>query len=180
MQWPLLAASLVALYLLLSLVQLSRNYCKARLTGFPMYICLVNPNNPIWMALSVPLEPTLRRYLPSFAYQRVRRCIYGWEFREATAELDIRPGPAFVLVTPGKNELWVEEPELGSQIVTRRKDFVLFDIASLIMGIFGPNLLTVGALSPCHDLRGQEANSHLLNSPKGMIGNARGGSLLLC
>ncbi len=153
MQWLLISTSLAVVYVALCLWTILTNYVKARATGYTIFICPVNPSNPFWMAFSVPLQPICARFLPSFAYERIRRTIYGWEFREKSAGLNGRPDPAFLLVTPGKNELWVEDAELGSMILSRRKDFIQFDIASLVMGIFGPNVITVGIPSSCHNVK---------------------------
>ena len=72
-----------------------------------------------------------------------------------------RLGSTFLLVTPGKNELWVADAEIAQIVLQRRKDFVQLDISKRmsyscvwtsqlmaltgILGLFGPNIITVNA-----------------------------------
>ena len=130
MQWLLLSSSVIGLYVFSILWSFWTNYAKARVSGFPMFFVPCNPNNPIWMVLSVPLRSIFYRSLPSFAFERIKYTIYGWEFQEKATESPRRSDPAFLLVTPGRNELWVEDPDLANTILARRKDFVQFEVAS--------------------------------------------------
>ena len=81
----------------------------------------------------------MARLLPQWAYNSVKTAIYGWEF-QYKYEPFARVGPSFILVTPGKNELWVADPGVANAIMTRRNDFVQFDIAN--------RELAVEAISP--------------------------------
>ena len=51
-------------------------------------------------------------------------------------------GPAFILATPGCNELSIIDPELITEVLKRPKDFPNTDIGEVIMNVFGPSLLT--------------------------------------
>jgi hypothetical protein len=126
MELFLICGVLAGLYLLSCAWTFYRNYVSARATGFHLYLSPVNPHNPLWMVFGVALQPTFARFLPTFAYNRIRRSIYGWEFREAhqAGIASARPEPAFMLVTPGHNELWAEDVEFANAILTRRKDFI--------------------------------------------------------
>jgi hypothetical protein len=135
MQWLLIFSCVFGLYFLSSIYTLVNNYLIARKTGFHLDFCPVNPNNPLWMIFSIPLRPVFSNFLPSFAYEWVRRAIYGWEFQERSTTGSSRTKPAFMLVTPGRNELWIEDADLGNMVLTRRKDFVQFDIASSMVSL---------------------------------------------
>jgi len=93
------------------------------------------------MVFSIPLRPTLLRFLPTPFYNQIRHAIYGWEFRDKSED---RPkvDPIFLYVTPGQIEFWVQDVEIANAILTRRNDFVQSDIGSRIMGLFGRNVIT--------------------------------------
>lgn len=107
---------------------LASNYRKARRTGFPIYISPVNQDNFLWLIFSVPLRPLFSRFLPAFAFDRIEVAIYGWEhlLRNSVQE---RLGATFLLVTPGKNELWTTDPEIAQIVLLRRKDFGHLEIS---------------------------------------------------
>ena len=119
----------VLVYASWNLQALYANYRKARQSGFPVLVTLVDPNNLIWIIFSVAFRPVLAQYLPSFIYDRVIPTIYGWEFLHRGHVFD-RLGSTFVLVTSGKNELWVADPEIAHSILTRRHAFLQQEIAS--------------------------------------------------
>lgn len=99
------------------------------------------------MIFSVAFRPILARFLPGFIYRQIIPAIYGWEFL-SRYEIFARLGSSFILVTPGKNEFWVADPETAHSILARRNDFLQSDVGSRIMGLFGPNVITVRFLSP--------------------------------
>lgn len=107
---------------------LAANHLKARRTGFPIYISPVNQDNLLWLIFSVPLRPLFSRFLPAFAFDRIKVAIYGWEYilRNSVQE---KLGATFLLVTPGRNELWTTDPEIAQIVLQRRKDFVHLDIS---------------------------------------------------
>ena len=133
---------LVIPYLLWSCQSWFHNYQKAQQSGFPILVCPANTDNPLWIIFSVTARPLLAKYLPSFVFDRLNAGIYGWEYR-VRYDLFARLGPAFMLVTPGKNELLVADPEITCNIVNRRLDFEMLPIASKLIGLFGPNLTAV-------------------------------------
>lgn len=105
------------------------NYLQARKSGYPVFICPADTANFLWMIFSVALRPYLSKILPTFAYDRIKASIYGWEFLyryEPFAKL----GSSFILVTPGKNELWVADPETANSILARRTEFHQLEISS--------------------------------------------------
>lgn len=122
MQWLSILSTLIGAYCLSIVWTLFSNYSKAGKSGFPVYVCPTNPGNPFWMLSSVPLRPLLFRLLPTVIFERILPTIYGWEYWDRYSTF-ARFGPAFILVTPGKNELWVADVELANTILARRKDF---------------------------------------------------------
>jgi hypothetical protein len=107
------------------------NYYNARVSGFPYIICPVDPGNPVWMVFANALRASLARVLPVFIFKRIRYALHGWEVIDLLLNNGVKsgdgrletPGPAFIVVTPGRNELWIEDPELAHIVLTRRKDF---------------------------------------------------------
>ncbi|KAK3175927.1 hypothetical protein OEA41_007249 [Lepraria neglecta] len=136
-----LTLAIAASYIIWSCISLLQNYQKARRSGFPIFVCPANTNNLLWILFSVTLRPVLSFYLPKAVYDRIQPAIYGWEFLARYTVFD-RLGPTFILVTPGKNELYVAEPEIAHSILMRRNDFAHLPLADRIIGIFGPNLIT--------------------------------------
>jgi hypothetical protein len=111
------------------------------------------------MIFSVPLRLTLEKLLPSSFYENhIKPSIYGWEFRDKNV-LHEKIGPAFLLVSSGDTELWVAHPDAAQAVMARRKDFVQAPIATKILSVLGPNILSV-SLSSHHQL----CNSPLFES----------------
>lgn len=133
---PLLFLLPILLWTLTYPTRLLQNYLSARRTGLPLVICPIHPNNPIWMLLSVPLRPYLRRILPPPLFLRLNMSIYGWEFGEKYHPHAVY-GKNFIYVTCGSNEINIAEPELAAEVLRRTpKDFVQTAIGSRIMRVF--------------------------------------------
>lgn len=141
MTWAMIILLLLGLWALSNVYSLVRNYLVARQTGLPILVCPINNYNPLWMASGIPLNPLYKRILPRHLYERVNCASYGFEWREKSGIFQ-RYGPAFVLVTTGAVELNTVDPGLVSEVLRRPKDFPNTDIGDVIMGVFGPNLLT--------------------------------------
>ncbi|KIW20435.1 hypothetical protein PV08_01010 [Exophiala spinifera] len=118
MTWATILVVLVGLWTLSSVYSLTRNYLVARKMGLPIL-----------------------KILPRHFYERVNCASYGFEWREKS-RLFKQYGPSFVLVTTGAIELSTIDPGLVAEVLRRPKDFPNTDIGDLIMGVFGPNLLT--------------------------------------
>jgi hypothetical protein len=99
-----------------------------------------------YIIVSVPLRPVFERVLPAAFYDAIKVTIFGWEFRDKH-DLHDRVGPAFILVTPGINQLLCADPAMAQVILARRKDFVQSPTASKVMNFLGENIVTVGCLS---------------------------------
>lgn len=102
---------------------LFRNYMAARKMGVPIRIIPIDHTNPIWMLVDRSVLTVLKRLLPftggtSFARYNFR----GWELSDryqSHQEL----GDAFVLVTPGRNWLYIADPDTLMEVFRRRVDF---------------------------------------------------------
>lgn len=119
--WTILIATVLT-YAIWNLHSLFANYRKARQSGFPVLVCPVNTDNVLWIIFSVKFRPILAQCLPSLVYDHLIPAIYGWEFWDRNRLFD-RLGSSFILVTPGRNTLWVADPETAHSILTRRNDF---------------------------------------------------------
>jgi hypothetical protein len=107
-----------------------RNVISARKTGLPILFSPVSPSNPLWLIFSSTFERQLAKYLPWFIYKTICMTIYGWQFRYRHSLNRLLPGPVFVLVTPGQNELWIADPDMVTEVLTRSDDFVQIELSS--------------------------------------------------
>ena len=120
-------------------------YLNARKIGLPIVVVPVSHSNPLWIVFSATFEPQLRKYLPSWLYNRIKLTIHGWEFRDRW-QVNAKLGPSFVLVNPSGIELVVADPDVAQQVLVRRNDFLQMPISSQIMSFFGPNITAVSSL----------------------------------
>ena len=141
MTWTVILLLLFGLWVSSNFYSLFRNYLTARKTGLPILICPINNYNPLWMVSCIPLNPLYKRLLPSWIYEGIDVASYGFEFRVKSSIFQ-KYGPAFILATPGCNELSIIDPELITEVLKRPKDFPNTDIGEVIMNVFGPSLLT--------------------------------------
>ncbi len=147
MQWLLILSSLAGLWVLSNVWSLVTNYLTARKSSFPISVAPTNPSNFLWMVLCVPLRPILSNFLPAAIWESMRKSVYGWEYADRYVTHK-RLGQSFMLVTPGKNELWVAEPELANAILVQRKDFHQSELTARMW-----------CLSSCH-LKAYQHHSH--------------------
>ena len=120
---------IVAPYIIWNCQSLLSNYRKARQSGLPILICPLATNNVLWMVFSVICRPIFVRCLPSVVYEHIKPAIYGWEFLYKY-EIFARLGPSFILVSPGRNEVNITDPEVAHAVLMRRNDFGQLDIGS--------------------------------------------------
>ena len=142
----MISVSTLILCVVLSLVfwycqSFVNNYGKAKGSGFPLYVCPLDPQSILWIVFSVPLRPIFAKCFPSFVFDRIKYTIYGWEFLYRYEPFQ-KLGPNFLITTPGENELWIADPEVAHAVLARRQDFTMQEMAKQIMGRFGPNLIT--------------------------------------
>lgn len=97
------------------------NYRIARRVGVPIVVIPISPENLLWIIVGKYLLPYFER-LPFGNGTFTRFCRYGWQISDngrAHREL----GDAFITVTPGKNWLYVCNPEAVLDIFQRGSDF---------------------------------------------------------
>jgi hypothetical protein len=147
MAFLMILGTLLAIWLCSNCFALYQNYRRALISNLPILISIGNPDNVLWMIFSVPLRLTLEKFLPSSFYENhIKASIYGWEFRDKNI-LHEKIGPAFLLVSSGDTELWAADPDAAQAVMARRKDFVQAPIATKILSVLGPNILSVSLSS---------------------------------
>ncbi|KAF2171087.1 hypothetical protein M409DRAFT_19058 [Zasmidium cellare ATCC 36951] len=137
--------TLLIVYLTSYIYRLIRNYLLARKSGFPYFIVPWEQDHIIWMIISVPLRPWLKKNLPTFIYNRLVLTIYGFEFTEKLRMFQEYGGQdvqSYVMVTVGKYEFSTRDPELATEILRRTRDFQQQDAIGVVLDRFGKNLLS--------------------------------------
>lgn len=86
-------------------VAIYRNYVLAQSINLPIVISPVDPFNPLWIISRPYLNPLLSR-LPAGLSLFTRYNYLGWVWRDKNYLHSIL-GPAFIIVTPGENQLIV-------------------------------------------------------------------------
>ncbi|EXJ77289.1 hypothetical protein A1O3_10447 [Capronia epimyces CBS 606.96] len=133
--------SLVLAYLLWTVVRLASNYVEAKKTGLPILLCPVNPGSPLWMLSKEVLIPIFLR-LPFGIGDWAGRAEVGWTFKEKFS-VHARHGEAFIIVSPGENEIILANPSATDEVMRRRNDFIKNPALYGMLDIYGPNLDTV-------------------------------------
>lgn len=106
----------------------------------------------------------MRRILPTWLWDRAKTFTYGWEFTERFDDLHQKYGKAFAVVSPSRIDFQISDPGMAWDLLSRRTDFIQIKISNSksgsdfgfesgclrflaeIMGVFGPNLITVSSL----------------------------------
>ena len=123
---------------------LFRNYRIARTINLPIVISPTGTINPFWL-LTYKLVPSVLPFLQSLPFNLgtwSKYAFVGWQYPDKHAVHD-RLGPAFVLCTPGINEVIVADPAAVNNLLSRRKDFIKPPIIYDGMNAFGKNLDSV-------------------------------------
>lgn len=132
------------------------NIQKSRTLGFPtIHFPLFPQHSKTWSIFGPIGRLTYKAYLPSFIFNRLALLIYGLEFYQKDhpwktyvypqVEKDGKlkgKGKSYVLVTGGRLEFWTWDAEIAREITGRPKDFQQLDLASVVMNVFGENVLT--------------------------------------
>ncbi|ESZ97706.1 cytochrome P450 [Sclerotinia borealis F-4128] len=119
---------------------LPRNYLAARKSGLPIRFGLWGSANPLWLLICTLLGySTLSKILPRIIFDRVKITIPAWE-HYCKYFVHEKWGTSFILVSPAGNTIFIGDPEVAEEVLTRRKDFGKIEIALQIMEVFGPNI----------------------------------------
>lgn len=89
----------LGLWFLYKLFSFAKFYTHARRAGFPIYLSPILSKSIPWMIIGPTFEPQFRRYLPTWAFERLELTIHGWEFRVKRKWHD-RLGNIFCIVSP--------------------------------------------------------------------------------
>jgi len=112
-------------YLIWLAHRLITNYAIARRVGVPVVVIPVDPESPLWMLTSDYLGPFTDRvlsWIPFGSGSFTRYAHRGWDVHDR-AKSFLELGDAFILVTTGKNWLYVCNAETVAEMLQRRKEF---------------------------------------------------------
>ena len=98
------------------------NYLLARKIGVPLVVIPISHENPLWMIVDKKIFIPLLECLPFGSGNFTRYNWRGWEFADKNkSHLDM--GDVFVVVTPGRNWLYLCNAEALIDVFQRRVDF---------------------------------------------------------
>jgi hypothetical protein len=130
-------------YCLLLLVS---NYRKARTMGLPIRIIPISHTNPFWTVVDRHVLAIIKRLPFGLGDNNFTRYNFrGWELDDGCRSHD-EMGDAFVMVTPGRNWLYIANPEALTEVFRRRADFHRCVELTEILDVFGPSIATVSPL----------------------------------
>jgi cytochrome P450 len=130
--------ALVAAYVLYGAFRFVENYLEARKCGFPIYITPIDQVSPFWLIFSSAILPVCKRFLPSTLWRPLDLSTYGFEWRDIVHGRT-RP-PAWMLIGPGKIDLFLEDPVMINSVLSKRKQFPQEESAMKFLSIVGKNL----------------------------------------
>lgn len=115
-------SSLVMTWTLWSWYCLYQNYRIACKIGIPIRIIPISHENPLWMAVDKRFFIPLFQRVPFGTGTFTRFNWRGWEFADKYKS-HMEMGDVFMIVTPGRNWLYVCDPQALADIFQRRSDF---------------------------------------------------------
>ncbi|KAI1171061.1 cytochrome P450 [Nemania sp. FL0916] len=121
-------------------LSLLRNYRAARTIGAPIRIILISPLNPFWALMDRKVLAIFRR-LPFGNNSFTRYNWRGWELEDRYRSHQ-EMGDIWILVTPFKNWVYVNDPEALMSIFKRGADFPRPVFVTEVLNVFGPNIST--------------------------------------
>ncbi|KAI0198496.1 putative cytochrome P450 [Astrocystis sublimbata] len=120
--------------------QLYRNYCIARKIGVRFHVIPISHLNHFWMLVDRAVLSRVRRVFGESTFTRYNWM--GWELPDRYSSHH-ELGDAFMLVTPGRNWLYLGHPDLVVDVVRRRDDFPRCVELSQVLDVFGPSVGSV-------------------------------------
>ncbi|KAI0475198.1 cytochrome P450 [Xylariaceae sp. FL0804] len=121
-------------------IRLARNYAAARTVGVPIRCIPISPLNPFWVLLDRKVLAALRR-LPFGDNSFTRYNWRGWEIQDRYRSHH-EMGDVWILVTPFKNWVYINDPEALMSVFRRGADFPRPVFVNEILNVFGPNIAT--------------------------------------
>lgn len=116
-----------------------RNYKVARELRIPILLSPVSWQDPLWMLLGEKIGRFLER-LPFCEWALYSR--FGWQMHDKY-HVHERLGPAFVLVSPAKNEMFIADPSAALEVLTQWKKYPKSAEQTAMFEVLGPNVGTV-------------------------------------
>ena len=98
------------------------NYLTARTIGVLIVLIPISPENPVWMLVDKKFFIPFFERLPFGSGSFTRYNWRGWEFKDKNKS-HLEMGDVFVVVSPGRNALYVCEAEALVDISRKRADF---------------------------------------------------------
>lgn len=124
MAWlsTLLLAALLAVTIVVAQTAygLSRNYAAARTIGVPIRFIPISPLNPFWVLVDRKVLSFLRSLIGDNSFTRYNW--RGWEVADRYRSHQ-EMGDLWVLVTPYKNWIYVNDPDALNSVFRRSADF---------------------------------------------------------
>ncbi|KAI0382675.1 putative cytochrome P450 [Hypomontagnella monticulosa] len=119
---------------------LLRNYLVARQTGLRFHVIPISHLNHFWMLVDRKILHYVRKYFGESAFTRYNWM--GWELPDRYSS-HYELGDVFMLVTPGRNWVYIGHPDIVMEVVRRRDDFPRCVELTQVLDVFGPNVGSV-------------------------------------
>ncbi|KAK0665465.1 putative cytochrome P450 E-class, group I [Cercophora samala] len=138
-------ATPVILFMTYTYLSLLRNYIVAIQIGVPVRAIPIEQTNPFWMIMDKQVLAFLKRYLPFVRDSSFAR--FNWRGFEIAERYKPHHelGDVYMVSTPGRNWLYLGDPELVMQTIKRGKEFPRCSELAAALNVFGTNLGTVDA-----------------------------------
>lgn len=138
--WPALALGIWALHCSFCL---ARNYLAARKTGLPIRIIPIDHVNGPWALIDRKVLSLVKK-LPGFLGKNsfTRYNFRTWEMHDR-CDTHHELGDVYIMVTPGRNWVYIADPDLIMEMFRRRADFPQCIELTEMLNVFGRNLGTV-------------------------------------
>ncbi|KAK4180235.1 putative cytochrome P450 E-class, group I [Triangularia setosa] len=135
----------VILFLAYTYLSLLRNYIIALKVGVPVRAIPIEQTNPFWMIMDKKVLAFLKQYLPFLRGTSFAR--FNWRGFEITERYKPHHelGDVYMVSTPGRNWLYLGDPDLAMEMFKRRNDFPRCSELTESLNVFGTNLGTVDA-----------------------------------
>lgn len=142
----LTVAILTGAYTVSTLTQLFQNYRIARKTGLRFKVIPISHLNHFWMLVDKKILKYVRKYFGESTFTRYNWM--GWELPDRWKSHH-EMGDVFMLVTPGRNWMYVGHPDIIMEIARRKDDFPRCLELTQVLDVFGPSISSVSALITC-------------------------------
>ena len=111
--------ALIAAIVLPIMNRFVNNYVSARRVGLPITIRLMAPMSPLALLFGKPLRRFFMRFpWPFNDWSRIS--FYGWTYHDRQDSIHEKLGPAFISVSPYRNDTYIADPAAISYCYTKR------------------------------------------------------------